>query len=80
MTEELAQGDFVKVRVGNERIWFEVLTMLASDGVCNAVICRLANIPQECVFDGRVTIDREWIIDTNRKSKPNLRVVSGDAP
>lgn len=60
----LRQGDFVKARVGNERIWFSVLSHV--DQPSNAVICVLANDPEHCVLDGRVTLDRDWIIETMR--------------
>jgi hypothetical protein len=75
--EDLRQGDFVKVRVGNERLWFEVLHSAESQGMRNAVVCRLASAPAEgVVFDGRVTIDRDWITDTARQHKPTLKVVA----
>lgn len=76
--EDIRQGDCVKVRVGNERLWFEVLGHSVTEGQCNSVICRLSSVPAEdgIVFDGRVTIDRDWIIEAARKAKPKLRLVS----
>ena len=71
---DLRQGDFVKARVGNERIWFQVLAHI--DQPSNAVICTLTNDPLHCVFDGRVTLDRNWIIETMRDEKPTLKLVA----
>ena len=77
--DELKQGDFVKVRVGNERIWFAVLSHICQrlDGAYNAVLCSLASDPVECVFDARVTIDRDWILESARQTPPELKVIKG---
>lgn len=72
---DLRQGDFVKARIGNERIWFSVLAHVGGQP-SNAVICTLSNDPQECVFDGRTTLDRDWIIETMRDEKPTLKLVA----
>lgn len=72
--EDLRQGDFVKARVGNERLWFQVLSHC--DDPPNAVVCTVASAPVAATFDGRVTLDREWILETQRSSKPDLRVVN----
>lgn len=74
--EALQHGDYVKARVGNERLWFEVLSH-TGEGTQNAIICRMVSISQEgVVFDGRCTLDRDWIIDTSR-AKPKLTIVRG---
>jgi hypothetical protein len=77
--EDLRQGDLVKVRVNNERLWFEVLAHVAGEGRSNAVLARLSSKPVEgVVFDGRVTLDRAWIIETHRREsdRPKLSVVA----
>ena len=72
--EELRQGDYVKARVGNERLWFQVLSHVGVPS--NAVICRLASAPETgIVFDGRCTIDRDWIIETSR-ARSALKLVT----
>lgn len=72
--DDLRQGDFVKVRIGNERLWFNVLSFV--DNPANAVLCTLVS-SSICGarFDGRVTLDRSQIIDAARDKKPNLRIV-----
>lgn len=73
--EELRQGDFVKARVGNERLWFTVLAL-----VPNAVVCTLASQPVgEVYFDGRCTLDKAWVMDAARKAAPpNLQLISSN--
>lgn len=75
--DDVAQGDFVKVRVGNERVWFQVLARSETEGQCNSLICRLDTSPAEAgiVFDGRVTIDRDWVTEAVRKAPPHLKLV-----
>lgn len=69
--EDLGLGDMVQARVGNERLWFQVDQPVA-DTVINAVVCRLHSTPiSGIVFDGQVTLDREWIIDVYRAPEPN---------
>lgn len=72
--DNLKPGDFVKVRVGNEGLWFEMLDRVEN----NALVARLANNPVTgIVFDGRCTIDRDWIVDTaSKRVRPDLKVVS----
>lgn len=68
--EDLQPGDFVKVSVGHEGLWFEVLAW-AEDPGCehrNALICRVANESVTgLVFDGRTSIDKHWVGDTARR-------------
>lgn len=73
--DDLRQGDFVKARIGNERLWFEVLTLV--DRPSNAVMCVLASTPAcGAVFDGRVTLDRVQILETKpRATPPKLKPV-----
>ena len=73
--EDLRQGDFVKARVGNERLWFTVLAV-----VPNAAICTLASKPVgEIYFDGRCTLDRAWMMDFAPKAvPPKLQLVSSN--
>lgn len=73
--EDLCSGDFVKVRVGNERLWFKVLAHV--DSPSNAIMCILQSEPvSPLIFDGRVTIDRDWIIETQCAPRaPSLKLV-----
>lgn len=69
--EALLAGDFVEARVGNERMWFEVVMLVDDDGQdANAVIVRPAN-HSACgaVYDGCATFDRSWIIDARAQSR-----------
>lgn len=69
--EALLAGDFVQVRVGNERLWFEVIALVDDDDQpANAVIVRAAN-RSACgaVYDGCATFDRSWIMDARAQSR-----------
>lgn len=81
--DDLRNGDFVKVRVAGERLWFRVIALSCPFGIpargFNAVLCVLDSKPRDDVhFDGRVTIDREWVIETARPEEKgsHLRLVS----
>jgi len=69
---EIQPEDFVKVAVGNEKLWFQVKDFIEN----NAYLCRLVSEPVTgVIFDGLCTIDKDWIIDAVRGHKRELKLV-----
>jgi hypothetical protein len=71
--DAIATGWWVQARVGNERLWFEVIGRVEN----NAFLCRLASHSVTGVtFDGRCTLDRDWIMQARPPRKgPPLQMV-----
>ena len=76
--DKIDLGDFVKVAVGGERLWFRVLHTFGNGPRLLGVVAELDSEPVNLwtTFDGKVTLDRDWIIEVaGAPPKPTLHLV-----